>query len=256
MARKRKYKYPRNKGGIKFEKYLLPEGATNIIGDQNPTHIVIHEVWEGTKDAPKEKNIDYYKDAIFENAKIQEEDYKRFEIGYHYIVDEKSVYQFIPDNKATCHTGTKHGNRRSIGVERIICKGNNHYKSIHNQAELIATLMLKHNIPLENVITHKEMQIQYGNDKKRENPKKCPGRLLAGYRGTVQSFKQEIEKCFINGWFIKEMLDEKMIEQIPEVQKVAKMRQQREQAIKKAKRGRTVTMEELKKLNDDGWFER
>ena len=80
-------------------------------------------------------------------------------IGYHYLVGDKEVWQFLEDDVATSHTGTPFGNKNSIGVERLICEGVNYEHAIHNQAKLVATLMLKHHIPIQNVLTHKEMQI-------------------------------------------------------------------------------------------------
>ena len=145
-------------------------------------------------------------------------------IGWHYLVGDKEVWQFLEDDVATDHTGTYFGNANSIGIERVICEGVNYEYAIHNQAKLAATLMLKHKIPIENVITHKEMQRRYGDEETKEDPKQCPGRLLAGFRGTMQDFNNEIKRCLIHGWLFEELLDEKTIAEIPKLKEIAKQR--------------------------------
>lgn len=163
-------------------------------------------------------NIVHIKD---ENNQDIEMKIKVCTIGYHYLVGDKDIYQFIEDGVTTSHTGTDFGNKNSIGVERLICKGINYEQATHNQAKLIATLMLKHNIPIENVITHKEMQKRYGNREQKENPKQCPGRMLAGFRGTVQDFKKEIKRCIAYGWLFEDELDLATKEKLPAIQKKA-----------------------------------
>ena len=84
--------------------------------------------------------------------------------------------------------------------------------------------MIKHNIPIENVITHKEMQRRYGNEEQQKNPKQCPGRLLSGFRGTMQDFNEEIKRCLVYGWLFEELLDEDTISKIPEIMETAQQR--------------------------------
>ena len=163
-------------------------------------------------------------------------------IGYHYLVGDKEVYQFIEDDVATEHTGTEFGNHNSIGIERLICEGVNYEYATHNQAKLIATLMLKHNIPIENVITHKHLQEQQG----KENPKQCPGRMLAGFRGGVQDFKHEIERCFMYGWFFEDLLDEETKNKIPAMKEYFTKRFEEANEKKKEKRGKTVESSKIK----------
>lgn len=66
------------------------------------------------------------------------------------------------------------------------------------------------------------MQKRYATDERKENPKQCPGRMLSGFRGTVQDFKNEIRRCFLYGCFFTELLDEKQIAFIPKLQEIAK----------------------------------
>lgn len=230
---------PKRDDTVKVEQRFIDYDLPNRQGHQDPTYIVIHEVSLGTGRSPKEFNMERYEKKISEDARNGRT------IGYHYLVGDKQVYQFLEDDVATGHTGTAFGNHNSIGVERLICEGVNYEFAIHNQAKLIATLMLKHNIPIDNVITHKEMQKRYGTDEQKANPKQCPGRLLAGFRGTVQDFKGEIKRCFMYGWFFNELLDEKQIEEIPKIQEIAKERF----LPKKEKRTRIVGLENVDASN-------
>ncbi len=241
---KKKHMYirpPKGDTPVKVEPKFIDYDLPNRQGHQDPTYIVIHEVSllasKGHYRSPKEFNMDRYANKISEDARNGRT------IGYHYLVGDKQVYQFMEDDVATSHTGTEFGNHNSIGVERVICDGVNYEHATHNQAKLIATLMLKHNIPLDNVLTHKEMQRRFGDDEEqRANPKQCPGRMLAGFRGTVQDFKGEIKRCFMYGWFFNELLDEKTIEEIPQIQEIAKKRF----APKKEQKTRIVGLENLK----------
>ena len=196
-----KYTRPPKEVEVKVTKKILDKNATNRVGEQTPKYIVIHEVSLGTGKSPKNFNMDHYANMIQSYGKNGRT------IGYHYLVGDDKVYQFIEDDVATEHTGTKFGNHNSIGIERVICEGVNYEHATHNQAKLVATLMLKHNIPIDNVLTHKHMQKEFGNEEQQKNPKQCPGRMLAGFRGGVQDFKHEIERCFIYGWFFDELLD-------------------------------------------------
>ncbi len=221
---------PKQIGAITVTDEKLDKNASNRIGKQDPKYIVIHEVSLGTGKSPKRFNMEHYSNMIKEYGRTGRT------IGYHYLVGDKEVYQFLEDDVATEHTGTEFGNHNSIGIERLICEGVNYEYATHNQAKLIATLMLKHNIPIENVITHKHMQEQEG----KENPKQCPGRMLAGFRGGVQDFKHEIERCFIYGWFFEDLLDEETKKKIPEMQSVFKRKFEERNKRIKEQRGKTV----------------
>ena len=241
MSRKKHlYKRPpKEYPAVSVENKIINQDLPNRIGTQTPAFIVIHEVSLGTGRSDETYNMERYAKKIVEDGK------NGSKIGYHYLVGDSEVFQFIEDKVATSHTGTEFGNHNSIGVERLICKGVNYEYATHNQAKLIATLMLIHNIPLENVLTHKQMQIRFGDEEKKANPKQCPGRMLAGFRGNVEDFKTEIKRCFIYGWFFEGLLDQKTIEQIPEIQKKAKERF----LVKKEKGKKVIGLENL----DDLW---
>ena len=153
------------------------------------------------------------------------------------------MYQFIPDTKSTDHTGTAFGNHNSIGIERLIYKGIDYENAVHNQAKLVATLMLKYNITIQNVYTHKQMQMEYGSERVKSTPKQCPGRLISGFRGTVQDFKHEVERCFEYGWFFKELLTPEQIKEIPVLMKVAKDAQiKKVNELKELRKGNNISL--------------
>lgn len=114
---KKMHKYIRPQNEIRITQKLLDEKATNRVGKQEPKYIVIHEVSLGTGRSPKSFNMDHYVNKITESGK------NGSTIGYHYLVGDDRVYQFIEDDIATEHTGTKFGNHNSIGIERVICEG-------------------------------------------------------------------------------------------------------------------------------------
>ena len=130
-------------------------------------------------------------------------------IGYHFLVGDKEIYKFIEEDEMANHTSTYKGNQ-SIGIERLICEGINYEHALHNQAKLAATLMIKWNIPLDNVKTHKGMIWLF--DPERENKKGCPSRMLAGQRGGEEKFRREIIKCFKHKWFFYELFTNEQIE--------------------------------------------
>ncbi|MDD3392115.1 MAG: peptidoglycan recognition family protein [Bacilli bacterium] len=145
------YKHSNNE--IAIEEKLITYGMNNRSGlKQIPRYIVIHEVSLGIGRSPETYNMDYYA------KKIQSDGENGITIGYHFLVGDKCIYQFLKEDEATHHCGTFEGNNNSIGIERLICQGIDYEQALHNQAKLIATLMVKWNIPIENVVTHKKIQ--------------------------------------------------------------------------------------------------
>ena len=84
----------------------------------------------------------------------------------HYFVDEKEVWQSVEDNNTAWHCGTKRQyyhtkcrNENAIGIELCSRKTNlNTFyfkdETIKNAIKLTKQLMVKYNIPIENVIRH------------------------------------------------------------------------------------------------------
>jgi len=78
--------------------------------------------------------------------------------SWHYTVDDKSIYQHLPDNECAYHTGDgfgiTSGNRRSIGIEICMNADGDLLKATDNAVKLTRELMKKYNIPITNVVQH------------------------------------------------------------------------------------------------------
>lgn len=56
--------------------------------------------------------------------------------SWHYVIDETSIIQAIPEAEEAWHCGKRKGNRSSIGIE--ICESGNRRKTLENAAEFVA----------------------------------------------------------------------------------------------------------------------
>ena len=81
----------------------------------------------------------------------------------HYFVDENDIVQVVEDKNVSWHCNTtgvyknECRNTNSIGLEMCCKKSNDWYfeqVTVDNTIELVKELMIKHNIPVENVIRH------------------------------------------------------------------------------------------------------
>ncbi|WP_081735312.1 N-acetylmuramoyl-L-alanine amidase [Paenibacillus gorillae] len=63
--------------------------------------------------------------------------------SYHIVIDERDAIECLPLNEAAWHagdgSGTKSGNRTSIGIE--ICESGNYAKTLDNAADLVAGML-------------------------------------------------------------------------------------------------------------------
>lgn len=192
------YKTSKDIKDVSVEQFILPDECANRLGiKQTPLYIVIHEVSLGLRRSDESYNMQHYAN------KIKNDGLNGIMIGYHYLVGDKEIYQFIPDDECTHHTGTDI-NYCSIGIERLICKGISYCDALHNQAKLAATLMVKWDIPLTRVISHKTAKVIAG-----EPIKECPNRLIKGQYGGFRSFYREIYKCLKENDLFYELLIEK-----------------------------------------------
>ncbi len=176
---------------MNIENRILPFGP-NYLGNivrNSETFITIHETSEGTDFAPENRTIEYYEDRLKNPPKGLEQ------IGYHFLVSDKRVVQFIPLNFRTAHAGSTEGNN-SLAIERLVNKNIDFPKAIANQAKLTATLMHKYGIPITHVVPH-----TYWNPRKS-----CPARLLAGMFGGWDGFISQVETFSRNQDFFFDIL--------------------------------------------------
>lgn len=170
---------------IFINKRILPENNLNRLKEKMiPKYITIHEVSTKLTDEPKDHNIDFYENQLLHPEKGREK------ISYHYIVDDKQIVNFVPDNEKCYHCGDGEngiGNSQSIGIERCAFEGIDHLKAIDMQAKLTAYLMKKYSIDIQNVVKHSYFR----------NTTTCPSRLSNGMFGGFDFFISRV-KYFLN----------------------------------------------------------
>lgn len=176
---------------MNIEKRILPVGDNYLgtIERNSETYITIHESSLGTGFATPDRTIDYYENQLRNPPKGLEK------IGYHFMVSDERIVQFIPLDTRTAHAGSTEGNN-SIAIERIVNVNTDFYKAIANQAKLAATLMYKYGIPITHVVPH-----SYWDPKKG-----YPSRLLAGMYGGWNGFLQQTETFFKKKDFFTDIL--------------------------------------------------
>lgn len=163
-----------------IENRILPPGA-NYLGeiDRNEsTFITIHESSIGLGFADDNRTFEYYENRLLNPPKGQER------IGYHFMVSDDKIVQFIPVNFRTAHAGSTEGNS-SIAIERLTNRFINFPVAISNQAKLTATLMTMYGIPIEHIVPHKHW-----------SGKECPARLLAGMYGGWDGFISQVKAFY------------------------------------------------------------
>ena len=128
-------------------------------------YITIHETGNYSPTADAEAHASYLKTTSEK-------------VSWHYSVDEKEIYQHIPDNEVAYHAGSTKGNETSIGIEICVNSDGNFNNACNNAIALVRKLMRDHNIPIKNVVQHNFW-----------NGKNCPANLRLG------GWNDFIKKC-------------------------------------------------------------
>ena len=141
-------------------------------GGKNPVkYIMIHQTANTSKGA-----------NAYMHAKLQANGNSR-QASWHYQVDADNIYQSFPDTAQAWHAGNRYYNQNSIGIELTVNSDGNYIGTVEHGAELVKYLMNKHNVPISNVIRHKDASGKY-----------CPRELLDGKNGiTWAKFKQMVQ---------------------------------------------------------------
>ncbi|WZX99612.1 N-acetylmuramoyl-L-alanine amidase [Bacillus sp. FSL W7-1360] len=142
---------------MQIKQDLIPASASNR--PQAPikaTHITIHETANTSRGANAATHARYLKGA----------DAQRRNVSWHYTVDDKEIYQHLPDREMGWHAGAN-GNRQSIGIELCVNSDGDFNQTKQNAAWLVRKLMSDHKININNVVTHKHW-----------TNKNCPANLL------------------------------------------------------------------------------
>ena len=130
-------------------------------------------------------------DTAAENATYFSRDFT--ETSAHYFVDDKEIWQSVPDNYTAWHCGTKNTyyhpdcrNKNSIGIELCSRKNDNGYYFTQQTREravrLTKRLMKKYKIPITHILRHYDI-----------THKTCPEPLVRDSYAWSQ-FKAELER--------------------------------------------------------------
>lgn len=112
-------------------------------------YIVVH--YTGNQGDTAKNNADYFAREITGQTSA------------HFFVDEREVWQSVPENHTAWHCGTKGTyyhphcrNANSIGVEVCMFDKRGHVRqgSIDHAVQLVRELMLKHGVPVDHVVRH------------------------------------------------------------------------------------------------------
>ena len=120
--------------GLNLVQDYVPVGSSNRPGKKiTPSSITIHNTDNTSKGANAPAHAKYMKGADAQKRKV----------SWHYTIDDSYVYQSIPTNENTWHSGTKAGNDTSISIE--ICMNSDLDESAtYDRAEwLVALLCLR-----------------------------------------------------------------------------------------------------------------
>jgi len=133
---------------MKINQLLVPKSRTNNRPGypMKPEYITIHETANTSKGADAESHARY----LYNGAGGRT-------VGWHYTVDDRSIWQSIPDNEATWHAGDGSngtGNRKSLAIEICVNSDGDFAKARRNAAWLTAKKMVEHKILLSRVVQH------------------------------------------------------------------------------------------------------
>lgn len=161
---------------LKITEQYIPKGNKNRPAHpMSPKYITIHDTGNASKGAGAKNH------AIYAGRGANE-------VGYHFVVDDKNIYQLLPLTENAWHAGdggSGTGNRQSIAIE--ICENpeSNRTTAEKNAQQLAAYLMKKYGIPTSNIKQHHDW-----------NGKNCPHIIRArknGWNDFIAAIKKEYE---------------------------------------------------------------
>lgn len=164
---------------MNIKQKFIPKGTKARSGyAMTPIYITIHNTANTKKGADAESHANYMSGNGSNTY-----------VSYHYVVDDKEIYQLLPDNEVAWHAGDGGqgtGNRKSIGIE--ICENSDGdiLKATNNAVELTAYLMKKHNISINNVVQHNKW-----------SGKNCPNRIRKSDPYNWTTFKNKVQNAYV-----------------------------------------------------------
>lgn len=111
--------------------------------------IVIHETGNQSPNAGAKNHATYIKNLAKQNKTY---------LSWHYTVDDKEIYQHIPDNEISWHAGDGQkingGNIAGIAIEICVNSNSDFNKALDNAASLVGYLLFKYKLPITAVKQH------------------------------------------------------------------------------------------------------
>jgi hypothetical protein len=159
-------------GGITITQYYIPYDSPRRPGEiREIRYIIIHETDNRSTDADAAQHALYLAST--------EDDIT----GWHYTVDDHSIYHSIPDNEIAWNAGDQRtsngGNMNGIAIEMCVNYGSDFEATLENTAALTAALLRNYDLPLSAVQLHADFM-----------DKECPHRLIS--EGRVEEFLQMV----------------------------------------------------------------
>lgn len=114
--------------------------------DDNILFIVVHETGIRTPG----RDAKFYSEFQYNKAYVVDE--PDAWTSWHYTVDDHSIYQSFQDQTECWHSGN--GNIYGIGIEMCLNNDGNYNASLVNNARLIASLLIKHNLGMKSMKMH------------------------------------------------------------------------------------------------------
>lgn len=158
---------------IKITQDFIPATLPTRPGTKlNLKFITIHNTDNATKGAG----------AAAHNKYIRGADAVKRKVSWHFTVDDKAIFQHLPENEVGFHASSGTGNAQSIGIEICMNADMNTVTGYDNASDLVAALAVKHGLKLPGCMK------QHGD----WTAKNCPRILRAGQVISWQAF---LEKC-------------------------------------------------------------
>jgi hypothetical protein len=132
---------------LNIKQDFIPAGRGNRPGRVNPVkYVTIHNTGNTSNGANAKNHAAYVKSDAAANAPV----------SWHYTVDERDIYQHLPDNEDAFHAGdgVGDGNRKSVGIEICMNSDGDLLGATDNAIALTAALCKQYNIPIENIVQH------------------------------------------------------------------------------------------------------
>lgn len=129
--------------------------------------------------------------AAMHNRFLHSPEQKEVSLSWHYTVDDREIYHHLPDDEWGYHASDSAvkdgGNACGIGIEICVNEDGNYEQAVDNTAQLVAFLLQRYRLSLEDVKQHGDF-----------TNKNCPERLRDGdgyteFLAKIQQYMEDEE---------------------------------------------------------------